>query len=139
MTKKASPPVRMSNDIDAPDFAPPDPKSEWGGFVDIRLTEDQKAQYKHWQENGAREGMWLLFTDILAIGVRFSLSWDLDNDCFTAAFTASIPSMGDRRYSLTARAGTWETAVYLLVWKHEFLMEGDWTNYRPRTGFKSEV
>jgi hypothetical protein len=83
--------------------------------------------------------MWNLFTDTLAQGVRFSLSWDADNDCFTAAFTASVTSMEGRRCSLTARADAWETAVYLLVWKHVFLMEGDWGNYRPRTGFKAEV
>lgn len=107
----------------------------WGGFLDIRLTEDQKAAFHLWhRERG--EDIWTEFAEIVATGLKFGLSYDAAGDFYTATFTGfgeQVIGLRDR-YCMTARAPQWPTALALLVYKHLVIAEGDWGNYRPTTG-----
>jgi len=107
---------------------------KWGGFIDIRLTEDQKAAFYVWQREN-EPGMWEEFAEVVAKGFKFGLSYDAENGCYIATFTASGRAVIglDQRYCLTARAPEWPTALSLLLYKHVEIARGDWGTYSPVT------
>lgn len=107
---------------------------KWGGFIDIRLDEDQKAAFRVWALDN-EETVWTDFAEIVSGGFKYGLSYDSENDCWIATFTASGENlMGLRdRYCLTARAPAWQTALALLVYKHVEIAHGNWGEYRPVT------
>lgn len=106
----------------------------WGGYVDLRLDEDDIEQFRVWSAAEA-ESFWLEFVELLGKGFKFGLSCNVEGDFYLATFTAH----GDRvigledRYCLTARAPGWEEAVMLLLFKHLVMARGNWGNFRPKT------
>lgn len=108
---------------------------EWGGYVDIRLDEDQKTAFYLWQRDHEEE-VWTDFAEIVGSGFKFGLSYDSDGDYYTATLTAAGKHlMGlENRYCMTARAPEWQTALSLLLYKHLEIAHGDWGTYKPRTG-----
>jgi|SRR5215207_282192 len=105
---------------------------DWGGFINVRIDEDDKAQYEIWAEDN-NATLWADFQDYLARGFKFSLAYDPQGDFYLATFTAGgVKQIGiDMRCCLTARAPKWETALSLLIFKHEVLAKGNWGNYLP--------
>jgi hypothetical protein len=104
----------------------------WGGFIDIRLTEEMKQEFARWL-NAEPSAVWEEFVETLGQGLKFSLSWDKENECFVASFVGSSGSLSGWRYALTARSDIWEKAIHLLVFKHVVLLEKDWGRFKPRT------
>jgi hypothetical protein len=106
----------------------------WGGYVDIRMDDDDIAQFRVWSTAEA-ESFWLEFVELLGAGFKFGLSFNVEGDFYLATFTAH----GDRligldlRYCLTARAPSWEEAVMLLLFKHLVMARGSWGNFKPKT------
>jgi hypothetical protein len=107
---------------------------DWGGFIDARLTEEDKKMFADWHKQ-LGTAVWISFSDYLSGGLKASLSYDAQGDFFVATFTgAGIPLIGiDLRCCLTARAPEWETAVALLIFKHEVMAQKDWGTYKPKT------
>ena len=105
---------------------------EWGGFINVRIDEDDKVQFEIWSE-GNRSNLWVDFQEYLSRGFKFSLSYDPKGDFYLATFTAAgVKLIGiDLRCCLTARAPVWEVAIALLMFKHEVLAKGNWGNYLP--------
>ncbi|HET8671976.1 MAG TPA: hypothetical protein VFM05_15575 [Candidatus Saccharimonadales bacterium] len=107
-------------------------QDNWGGFINVRLSEEDKAAFAVWSAD--RGGShWSDFAEYLAKGFKFSLSYDPDGDFYLATFTAEGKELigVDLRCCLTARAPEWETAVSLLMFKHEVLAHENWGSYRP--------
>ena len=105
---------------------------EWYGFIDFKLSDDQKEQFLAWSEE-TRAVFWGEFVEWVQSGLKFSLSYEGDGDFFTATFTGhGVNVVGFQgRACLTARAPEWETAVMLLVFKHSVLMDGTWKSWKP--------
>ena len=105
---------------------------DWGGFINVRIDEDDKAQYDLWAEDNDPT-MWVNFQDYLGRGFKFSLAYDPKGDFYLATFTAAGTKLIgiDLRCCLTARAPKWETAISLLMFKHEVLAHGNWGSYLP--------
>jgi len=106
----------------------------WGGYVDLRLDEDDKQQFAVWSE-AEQQSFWLDFVELLGKGFKFGLSYVMEDDCYLASFTAHgerVIGLNDR-YCLTARAPTWEQAVMLLVFKHLVMARGNWGNFKPKS------
>jgi hypothetical protein len=106
---------------------------EWGGFIDVRMEEQDKADFRVWSEQNG-EQVWIDFLDLLGSGFKFGLSYDRQGDFYLATFTAhgrELIGLEDR-YCLTARAPNWETALALLVFKHLIMTGGNWGAYRPK-------
>jgi hypothetical protein len=105
---------------------------DWGGFIDVRLTAEDKANFAIWSEDHAAS-MWTEFQEEIARGFKFSLSYDPKGDFYLACFTgAGEELIGiDLRCCLTARAPEWEQSILVLLYKHQELAHGDWGSYRP--------
>ena len=108
-----------------------DGEVEWGGYINVVLSEEEKRDYQKWSEEHATD-IWKLLEDLLSEGLKYGLSYDTENTCYIATFTGNAVSVDDKRYCLTARSGLWGDATSLLVYKHLVLAKGDWASYRPR-------
>lgn len=100
---------------------------EWGGFVPLSLGEaDKEDFYEWWAENPGvvREKL----DDALGSGLKFTVSYDGGNCCYVASLTGRPDSLGVRSFTccLSARSGTFDEAVALLIYKHSPLLQEDW-------------
>lgn len=103
--------------------------AEWGGFINIRLTDEQKDAARSWIESEAKSILsWL--TDELWVGFKLSVTADVANNCFIATFTGTPYEGSKLRCSLSARGSTWFEAVGLLMYKQVILSERNWGQYR---------
>jgi len=105
---------------------------EWGGFLNVRLSDEQKAQFEIWcREMG--DDVWELFLQALMQGMKLSIIYDPEADTYTASLTNSprcscgVSSM----YVLSAFAQNWHTAIALVLFKHYQILGGTWEHYRP--------
>jgi hypothetical protein len=106
---------------------------EWGGFVNLKLTEDEKVDFVGWIDgDGAK--FWADLVDIISSGFKYGVSWDGENSCFVATLTGQGVVGDERRFCLTARGGTMEKATALLVYKDSVMLSSDWGRYKPSTG-----
>jgi len=109
----------------------------WGGFVDVKLTDEEKQQFHDWSKDG---GQWTYLDDCLADEIKVSFQYDSDTETYLCSLTSVKHAGVGMRVVLTARASTWETSVMLALFKHFILLEGEWGRYLPQSGrFKSEV
>lgn len=111
------------------------PKIDWGGFVDIRLTDGEKETFHHWHTE-LGDGIWGELVEVVSSGFKLGLSYDPSGDFYLATLTASgVDVIGlQDRYCLTARAPEWAMAIALLLFKHIVIARRDWGAYKPRTG-----
>ena len=102
----------------------------WGGYLDLRLSDDDKVKFDVWY--GDNESSWAgMLSDTLVDGMSFSVKFDIENSCFLASFVGAGVTGSNERYCLTARAGSWPDAAALLVYKHCVLMGGVWDDFKP--------
>lgn len=104
----------------------------WGGFVNIKLDDDQKSEFYSWLEANTVHYP-ALFDDMLGDGLKASFSFDWENSCYILALQGAL--VGEdrtQRYVSTSRAGTLSEVTALTVWKHVALTGGDYGNYRPK-------
>ena len=107
-------------------------KAEWGGFINIRLSETQKEEFFSWYE-GNPVGVGAMLDDLLGSGAKVTLAFDAHNGCFIASVTgALLADSPGVRFVSTSRASTMTEVTALTVWKHFLLVRGDYGNYRPR-------
>lgn len=106
---------------------------EWGGFINVRLTDDDKTSFGKWSIEHELT-FWSDFQDYVSRGFKFGLSYNAEEDFYLATFTAGGKALIgiDARCCLTARAPAWEDAVMLLLFKHEVLAHGNWGTYRVK-------
>lgn len=100
---------------------------EWGGFVPLQLDEDEKqAFYQWWEEDPTlvRQNL----DDSLAAGLKFTLTYDGGNQCYIASLSGRPDTLGQRAFTccLSARGGTFEEAIAVLIYKHSVRLGGDW-------------
>jgi len=111
-----------------------DNDAPWGGFINIRLTEEQHEEFFSWEEEN-REHVAGYFDEMLGAGIKASFSYDATNECYILAVTGALMgSTPGSRFCSTSRAGNFAQVVALTVWKHVVLSHGDYGNYRPKGG-----
>lgn len=111
-----------------------DSDAPWGGFVNIRLTDDQHDEFFSWEEAN-REFVSGYFDEMLGAGIKASFSYDASNECYILAVTGALMgSTPGSRFCSTSRAATLVQVMALTVWKHVVLSRGDYGNYRPKGG-----
>lgn len=125
-TKSTNPPQLKRQQYYLPNDAP------WGGFINIKVDDDQKAEFYSWFEaNGAHYPA--LFDDMLGDGLKASFSYDAEHQCYMLALQgALLGASPEERFVSTSRAGTLSEVIALTVWKHAELTRGDYGNYRPK-------
>ena len=100
---------------------------QWGGFVQVSIDEAHRDGFDLWaSEMGGR--VYAELTDALGTGLKFTLSYDGANQCHIASLTGRPDIAGERDFTccLSARAGTFEDAIAVLMYKHTALLHFDW-------------
>lgn len=105
------------------------PEAEWGGFINIRLDDEQKQQFTEYYAAFSEEIPSAL-DDLLGKGMKFSVSYDHENQSYVASFTGRLVRSMDLRCSTSSRHSTFQEAVALLVWKHHAMADGDYGNFK---------
>lgn len=109
-----------------------DNEAPWGGFINIKIDDEQKAEFYGWLEANAAHYN-AAFDDMLGDGLKASFSFDAAHDCYILSLQgALVGSDPGKRYVSTSRAGTLGEVVALTVWKHLELSKGDYGNYQPK-------
>jgi len=108
--------------------------AQWGGFINIRLSEKQTDEFRVWHEGNGQYVPGYI-DEILGAGCKVSLSYDAQNECFVCALTgALVDATPSSRFCSTSRAESLQAVLALTVWKHVYLVKGDYGNYQPSTG-----
>ena len=100
---------------------------EWGGFVQVTLDQAHRDEFDEWAgETGP--AIYRELTDALGCGLKFTLSYDGANQCYIASLTGRPDVAGVRAFTccLSARAGSFEDAIAVLMYKHCSLLHYDW-------------
>lgn len=105
----------------------------WGGFVNIRLDDQQKEEFADWFERNGSD-IPLMLDDILGAGMKVAFAYDRENESYVVTFTGALVSNSNERYCATSRAGTFDKCLGVACFKHGILAQGDYGNFKPRTG-----
>jgi hypothetical protein len=111
-----------------------DNEAPWGGFINIRLDDEQTEQFFAWYEEN-KPNVAPYFDEMLGAGIKASVSYDAAHQCYVMALTGALMgSTPKSRFCSTSRASTLPEVTALSVWKHVVLARGDYGNYRPKGG-----
>jgi len=102
----------------------------WGGFVNINLSDVQKDEFRLWFE-AEPSGYTAIVREFLLEGGKISITFDREHDCYIVTFTGALMGGSADRFAASSRAGILDEALALMAWKHGFLAEGDYGNWRP--------
>jgi hypothetical protein len=101
----------------------------WGGFINIRVDEEQKEQFHQWCAENPEEG-WRITDDLLAQGMKVGFAYDTENECYIMTLTGTLVEGSTERYCVTSRAGTLGDVIALSAWKHVVLVAGAYGDLR---------
>ena len=106
------------------------PEDEWGGFVQANLSPADKQKYEEWY-NDNRQHVAKLIDEHLGEGLKLSVTFDGAHNTYIASYTGrpNTDNTFKFRCTLSARAGTFEDTLALLVYKHVEVCGGDWSEY----------
>lgn len=110
-----------------------DSDAPWGGFLNARLDAEGKERFNDWFADVGSK-VWQLLDDAVSEGLKYSLAYDAENEAYIATLTGRLCLSLKQRWAASARAGTWEEATALVLWKHFVLAEGNWDSFRPSRG-----
>jgi hypothetical protein len=92
-------------------------------FVQYRLNSQEKKDFAKWKE--AEEiSSGLAFVEFVQSGMKCSISWDSNNDCYIASATCKDEGSSNHNMCLTSRANDWYEATLMNVYKTTVLCEG---------------
>lgn len=107
-----------------------DRQSTWKGFVDVKMSEQEKELFSAWEVHD--DDLFVLLADAVAHGHKMSLTFNKQNDTFVASFTGNEGTKDHEGYTLSAYAGDWYLAVRALLFKHTVLLDLNWKNASDR-------
>lgn len=105
----------------------------WGGYINLKLDDEQKNSFFTWFEDAGKATQQLL-EDLLAEDAKVTFSYDRENQCHIISITGALVGNSNERYVVTSRAGTLDECLGLAVYKHFYLCDGDYADFRPSTG-----
>lgn len=95
-------------------------------FVEIRLAEADKDQFKAWAKNNTDDSLDLL-SALVNSGYKLSVSWSDYNDCYTASLTGVEENGPNFQHVMTSRSDELWEAVMIALYKHYVLCpNGEW-------------
>lgn len=99
-------------------------RAEWEvDFVHIELDAAQKLQVQKWDVDGAASV--LALDNHLLAGCKLSLVHDTRNNCIIASITTAKSEDGGRQKCLSARGPDLVSALRVLAFKTEKVLDGD--------------
>lgn len=99
---------------------------DWKGFVACELNEAQKAQVKLLFDKP--DHLWTVVWDLVGASYKLTISQDDYNGTFNVSMTSRGTKDINAGLTLTGRGGSVLGALAAFVYKHETVLEGDWTS-----------
>src|SRR5688572_11326457 len=98
----------------------------WKGFVACELTDAQKAIVKAMRQDTER--VWGRVIALVDDLYKLSLSVDAYNGMYIASLTCKDKQSRNNGMTLSGRGGSLIGAMAALIYKHDVVLEEDWTN-----------
>jgi hypothetical protein len=99
----------------------------WRGFVDIYLTDVDKARVKEMSTEALDVCGYI--GDLVNDGLKLTLSADPENSSFVAAVTGKVEGDPNHGLTMNGRGGSLERAICAVWYKHvEVAQRGVWGN-----------
>jgi len=105
-----------------------DPDAPWGGFINVKLDDTQKAAFEKWWEANPDYSAQIL-SELLPAGIKVTLAYDGDNDSWLCSFTGRLVRESNERFVTTTRAGSLVEVIALACWKHVYVVRGIYKKY----------
>lgn len=102
--------------------------ADWKGFVDYRLTGDDKAAYAAWDANS--DDVFEVLVHAIETGHKLSVAYNSQAASFSASFTGNASTGPNAGLTLSAFGPDWVTACRVLCFKHSELAGCDWSALR---------
>lgn len=133
---------RSNSSAPAPRSVVPQPykpvkDAQWGGFINIRLTDEDKVAFREWQRS-ERLSTGDLLDGCLRDGLQISFTYDSENWCYMVTLTGKGWLDSPLRCAMTTRGETFTDALDLALFKHLEMANEDWGQYKS-SGWKSEI
>ena len=109
-----------------------DPKAEWGGFINIRLSDEHKAAFYDWLATNKNNVVPAL-EELAGAGMKIAFSYDAENEATVVTFTGNLVSGKPARWCVTTRAGSLAECLALACWKHYVLADQRYDDYLPKS------
>jgi len=108
--------------------AKPAEKSAWLGFIDIALSDEQRAIVA--ELNFPDESAISFIVECTSDGYKVSIVEDPAHSCYIASLTGQHPDNVNKGFTLTGRGPTVLGALASLAYKHLTLCDGGlWSNF----------
>jgi hypothetical protein len=101
-------------------------------FVNIRLTEEQIADFEAWSQKNQNK-VWAMLGELAEAGYKHSTSPDPDNQCHISTLTATDHAALNTRHCMSSRSDDLLEAVMLTCYKHFIISNGlEWQGSAAR-------
>lgn len=107
----------------------------WIGFVNIELSEAQKPLVRALASDPAR--LWDNLMTLVDAGYKLSVALDTYNNSYNVSMTCKNDRDKNKGRTLTGRGGSVAGAMASFWFKHDAILEGDWSGHDTRTGAKA--
>lgn len=102
--------------------------AKWRGFVNINLSDADKSAYLAWCKEHANQFDEML-RGFLEDGNKLTISWDTRSKCYMAAAKNDDPEHRNGGLCVTSRSGDVTDAIWLTLYKHYAICDGDWDQH----------
>jgi hypothetical protein len=104
------------------------PKTEFKGYLNVNLTEAQDAEFEKILAEGGDHVSALIYT--ADEGYKVSFAEDEFNDGIVCTMYAKSTKLAWAGWTLSAWAASYEEAAALLMFKHVWICNRDWEQFR---------
>jgi len=100
---------------------------EWGGYVPLVIDDAHREDFDQWYEEMHRDFARRL-VEAVDTGLKLSVSYDGANQSYIASLIGRPDIAGNQPFTccLSARSGTFEETLAVLVYKHFDMLHCDW-------------
>jgi hypothetical protein len=106
--------------------------AEWGGFINCRLDDQQKAGFESWSLETQDEQLdWL--EALTTEGMKVSFAFDAEHDAFIVSLTGRLIEGRNFRCVTSSRGETLMRAVSVALFKHFVVLEQRYDDYKPKS------
>lgn len=100
----------------------------FAGWVNVRLSEEDKGEIAHKAENINPEQLLDWIASMAYQGYSFSVSWDDWSDAQQVSLVCKATEDKNFGLGLSARHPEFDLAVLTLLYKHDDILRGDWSD-----------
>lgn len=108
------------------------PEFSWKGFVDVKLTDSDKASYAAWDV--ADSDVWDGIATYCEAGVKIALTYNQQNSSFTCSGTGQPAAGANNGYCVNAYAKSPYEAARVWLFKVSTILPDVWSEYDAGDG-----